>query len=102
MSNRVALQATQFIDLPSRERSLGYRAWDDEAKTYDNSFGSIQPDPLDFLRQVLETGDAVFGDMIDFLRMNQTGMSINGDCHTWKQTEPVITNFYDAAAARGE
>lgn len=102
MSNRVALQATQFIDLPGRERSLGYRARDDEAQTYDHSFESIQPNPLDFLRQVLETGDADFGDMIDFLRVNQTGMSINGDWHNWKQIEPVITNFYGAAAARGE
>ncbi len=57
---------------------------------------------MDFLRQVLETGDAVLGDMIDFLRMNQIGMSINGDCHTWEQIDPVITNFYDADAARGE
>jgi hypothetical protein len=100
MSNRVALQATEFVNLPGRGRSVGFRAWDDEGQTYDDTFESIQSDPLDFLRQVLETGDPVFREMMEFVRGNRVGMFINGDWHRWEQLERVVTDFYDVAAAR--
>lgn len=78
--NQVHIEPTEFTDVRTGNKHLGFRAWDDEAQSYDNSWDSIPADNDTFLKKVFqESVDAVLGSMFDYCRQYERGIFVGDD-----------------------
>ena len=91
MSERVTFIPTKFIDVRTGRESLGYRAYDNHAQTYDNTWDAIPDNDRHFLRKVL-TGSAcdVVGEMLDYCRQTESGLYVVPRWYDYAQIRRIL------------
>ncbi len=83
--NRVHIEPTKFIDVRSGEEHLGFRAWDDEDQSYDNSWDAIPESDEAFFKKVLkECRDEAVNAMLDFCRDARQGLFLGPNYTPWE------------------
>lgn len=90
MANRVHIIPTQFKDVRTGKTTMGWRAFDDDEMTYDNSWDNIPDSDLEFLGQVLAAHDLDLSAMLDWVLEHRHGIYIGDNWHTWKEITPVL------------
>jgi len=90
MSNNVAIQTTEFKNVPSGEVTKGFRIYDDYGCYYDNNWESIPEDDIEILEMVIDTHDPrcrgvddPIRDMLKFIKEEEKGVNINGEWYDW-------------------
>ena len=92
MSKRVTFIPTKFIDVRTGRESLGYRAYDDHAQAYDNTWDSIPDNDRHFLRKVLaESACDVVGEMLDYCRQTESGLYVVPRWYDYAQIRRILT-----------
>lgn len=90
MANRVHIVPTEFRDVRTGKATLGWRAFDDDEMTYDNSWDDIPADDLEFLGRVLASHDPGLSAMLDWVLEHREGVWIGDRCYTWEEITPVL------------
>jgi hypothetical protein len=91
MSNKVTIQRTLFTNLPSGEKTFGYRMYDDHGQTYCNTLAGEDMNLTDeeFLAKIVDGFDNVANAMFDFAL--ERGIFI-GDNHYTFNLDSVYDN----------
>jgi len=90
MSNRVAIEPTEFINVRSGEKSLGVRIYDDYDQTYDNTWDDIPDNDMDILKRVEESHDEKTCSLMDFIREHENGVYIGGSWYEWDKIKKIM------------
>lgn len=91
MSNRVTIQPTIFRNHPNGEETYGFRAYDDYAQIYNNTWESIPDDDLEILALAIGTCAASdFVEMIDYLIDAEKGINIGSASYSWEEIRPIL------------
>lgn len=96
--NRVYIEPTKFTDLRCSEESFGWRAFDDYAQAYDNTWrkGDMLVDDLAFLKRVLETSDdETLWAMLDFCGDSQRGVHVGDTLIDWAELSLLLKTVRD-------
>lgn len=88
--NIITLQPTTFIDHPTGDKTYGYRIYDDYGQTYDNTWATMLDDDLDMLRQVMDCGDQIAQNMIEFMIEQGNGLYIGGTWYSWDEIKHLF------------
>jgi hypothetical protein len=91
--NRVHIEPTKFTNSRSGEETFGWRAFDDYAQAYDNTWNEKDTpgDDLEFLKRVLKTSDdeTLWG-MMEFCEENEQGIFVGNTFFEWEELSPVL------------
>jgi hypothetical protein len=90
MSDTLTLEPTEFTNLRTGHKTLGWRAYDDYGNTYNNTLESIPDSDLELLDLALDADNEVFSAMLDSLVANEGGMTISGEFYDWEQIKPHL------------
>ena len=91
MSNRVNLVSTKFVNVKENCETFGFRMYDDNVQTYDNTWDFIPDDDLDVLTKViLNSNTDLVEEMLDYIHSNEIGISIDGEWYDWEQIEHLF------------
>lgn len=90
MSNRACIQATEFHDKPAGSITYGFRIYDNEGQTYDNTWDSIPDDDMEVLKMVCRSDDETVRGIIDFIIEQENGVEIGDEWYDWEQIKPHI------------
>lgn len=91
--NRIYIEPTKFTNLRGNEAYYGWRAYDDYAQAYDNTWeqGEIPDDDFAFLKRVLETSnDETLRSMMDFCAENERGVYVGNTFIDWPELSPLL------------
>lgn len=81
--NRVTIEPTKFHNQRSGEITFGFRMYDDEGQSYDNTWESIPDDDLEVLDKVMQSDDFQVIGMLDFLLEHGLGLNIGNIFYAW-------------------
>ncbi len=93
--NRVFIEPTKFTNLRGGEESFGWRAFDDYAQAYDNTWSKkdMPDDDIAFLKRVLETSnDEALWAMLDFCGDNERGVHVGDTFIDWPELSPLLVS----------
>jgi len=90
MSSHITIQPTEFKNVRTGEKTLGYRIYDENGQTYDNTWQDIPNNDMDVLEKVLEAPSDIAGDMFDFIRQNKTGIYIGEEYYSWRRISKIL------------
>lgn len=90
MSNRIALQATEFINHPQGTKTYGYRAYDDYGQAYNNNFETIIDDDFELLKEMIKDDSDIVRAMLEFMVDNQHGIYIGDTWYDWKEIKHIV------------
>ena len=91
--NRVHIEPTKFTNSRSNIETFGWRAFDDYAQAYDNTWNEkdMPKDDLEFLKRVLETSnDETLWEMLEFCEENAQGIHIGDSLIEWGEFSPIL------------
>lgn len=89
--NRVTIEPTEFTNVRTGQTSRGFRAWDDEDQSYDNSWDEIPTSDEAFLKKVFkESYDKNVGNMLDFCRQYKQGIFVGVNYFPWEKIETLL------------
>ena len=91
--NRVYIEPTKFTDLRCGEESHGWRAFDDYAQAYDNTWSmtDMPDDDVAFLKRVLATSeDEALWAMIDFCNEFGRGIHVGDTFIDWPELRLIL------------
>jgi hypothetical protein len=94
--NRVHIEPTKFTNLRSGKETFGWRAFDDYAQAYDNTWSEkdMPKDDLEFLKRVLEVSeDETLWGMLDFCEENEQGIHVGNRFIEWQKLSPVLESI---------
>lgn len=90
MSNQVTIEPTRFVDERTGRETLGFRVYDDYEQTYCNNMSSIPGDDLEFFRMALENIDNALDLMLDYMCMNEKGITIGNEFYDFEEVKSII------------
>jgi len=91
--NRVFIEPTKFTDLRCGEESFGWRAFDDFAQAYDNTWSKadMPDDDVAFLKRVLATSeDEALWAMLDFCSDFRRGIHVGDTFIDWPELRLLL------------
>lgn len=91
--NRVHIEPTKFVNVRSNRETFGWRAFDDYAQAYDNTWSKDEmvEDDLEFLRRVIETSsDEALWAMLEFCEENKQGVFVGDSFIKWENFSPIL------------
>lgn len=83
--NRINLDACEFTNPITGDKSKGFKVWDDYGKAYHNCFESIPKDNLELFELAIETEEMEL--FFETMEENKQGIFIND---TWYDFEEVM------------
>lgn len=83
--NTVTLQPTEFINQQMGSSTFGFRMYDDEGQTYDNTWDSIPDNNLEILALAMQSDDWQVIDMLSLLLKYKKGLYIGKTWYEWDQ-----------------
>ena len=86
--NRVYIEPTKFTNLRGGEEYFGWRAYDDYAQAYDNTWekADISDDDVAFLKRVLKMNDdETLWSMLDFCAEHERGVYVGDTFVDWPE-----------------
>ena len=91
--NRVYIEPTKFTNLRDGKEYFGWRAYDDYAQAYDNTWekNAISDDGVAFLKRVLEMNDdETLWSMLDFCAENEHGVYVSDTLVDWQELSSLL------------
>lgn len=90
MTNYITIHPTEFFDVRTGEKSLGFRVYDDYASSYCNICESLPDDDLEFISMVLEYADDNIRIMLDHVREHELGIFVGDEFYEWEQIKHLF------------
>jgi hypothetical protein len=93
MANRVCIQRCEFVDIPDRKTSYGFRAYDDYDQCYVNTAPEevLAMEPLTFLAWVnANVDDQALLDMFENVRENECGLYVDDKWLDWDEICSIL------------
>ena len=90
--NRVTIEPTTFVNR-SGEKSFGFRIFDDFAQAYDNTWDSLPEDDMEVLRKVLHSSDDAIIDLVNWVEIEKSGISIGEKYYSREKISKVFQKF---------
>jgi hypothetical protein len=95
VSNRAAIEPTEFVNPRTKHKTYGVRVYDDYAQAYDNTWESIPADEMAILRKVVTSEDEVICQMMQDIWENEKGIYVDGNWHDWSEIAPIFDEETD-------
>jgi len=87
--NRVTIQTCEFQNVSKGVKvgkpSLGFRMYDDEGQSYDNTWDEIPKNDLDVLQKIINQHIDFSDEMLSCVEDAEIGITINGTYYEWEQ-----------------
>jgi hypothetical protein len=88
MSNKINLDACEFVNPVTGTTSKGFKVYDDYEKAYHNLFESIPEDDLELFQLASETEE--MEPFLDFMEENKQGIYINSEWYDFKVVKKAL------------
>jgi hypothetical protein len=90
MSNRVHIEPTRFENVRSGVVTYGFRAYDQYAQTYNNTWDSIPDDDLECLKLAVADADDTLSSMLDYCREEEVGLFVGDTWFDWDEIKDIL------------
>ena len=93
MSNRLVIQPTEFVNLPTKEKSYGVRIYNDYENMYVDNWDEMPDDDMGILVKTLHSCWQT--DMLGYCIENKEGCLIGKKWYCWENFEEIVNDFFE-------
>jgi hypothetical protein len=90
MMNRIAITSTKFVNVKTKRKTLGFRIYDCEGQTYENTWEDIPDKDLDVLKKVMESNNKEVVSMLGLLKDSENGIDIDDTWYDWDEIQHLF------------
>lgn len=92
MSGTVYIMPTEFYDLTTKTKTLGFRIFDNTSHAYDNRWIDMPNDPLEILARVVKSDDYQVLGFLDDVCDAESDMIIGSKVIKFAQIRDIVMN----------
>lgn len=93
MSGMLYIMPTEFYDLTTKTKTLGFRIFDDISHAYDNRWVDMPMDGPAILTRILESEDYQVLEFFDEVLENKSPIIIGGKLYKYKEIESILNSW---------